>query len=973
MRDLEMDVELTLNGAAQRVTCAPGDSLLTVLRRLGCFSVRYGSGTGETGAAAVLVDGRLVAADVLLAAQAGGHEVTTVESLNVATGELHPIQAAFVESGALQSGYSAGAMVLATKALLERVPDPSEWEIRDALSGILDRETGYVKVVDAVQRAAALLRGEKPEPMTPVIVGRLTEGGDAAAPDAPAATPRIVPAADVPATQVVGTSVHKVDALKLVKGNPAFVDDIELRGLLYAKILRSPHAHARIVAIDDSEARALPGVHAVLHTFNTTRVKYASGGQSWPNPRPWDQVSFDDKVRHVGDRVAAVAAESVAIAEEACRRITVTYDVLPAVFDEVEAISPGAPVIHDETDTEGILDASRNIPREVNGQTVPDEEVEAAFAAAPHVFEQTFHVQQQQQTPIEPHITIGWLDADERLVLRSSTQVPFHTRRMVAPLLGLPVKQIRVIKPRLGGGFGGKQEMLLEDVVGHLVLATRRPVRLELTREEEFVSSRIRHAQTITFRSAVDADGRLLALDHHVVGNTGPYATHGFTVQSVSGQRGLSQYNCPAKRYHADVAYTNRPVAGAFRGYGAPQALFALESHMDDIALSLGMDPIELRRRNWVREGDPLDILPVLGERGAAEIAGEMPRVTSCATDECVAQARRAIGWERRNDPAWKRPADRPNIRRGIGFALCMQATAIPNLDMGGASIKMNDDGSFNLLFGATDLGTGADTVLAQIAAEVLGVEPDDVIVYAADTDLTPFDVGAYADSTTYISGMAVKKASEAVRERIVLRAARLLGLDDPGQIELRNKQAWAPDGRSVTLQDVALHALHLEDQEQIMATASHVSGESPPPFAAQTAEIEVDVDTGQVTVTKLAMAVDAGVVINPTTASGQVEGAMVQALGYALTEDLVLDELGRAVNARFGPYWIFRPDDTPPMEVFLVQTMEPSGPFGAKSIGEIAIDGVAPAVRNAILDATGVTVNELPLTPERVWRALHT
>ncbi|MFA6575942.1 MAG: molybdopterin cofactor-binding domain-containing protein, partial [Nocardioides sp.] len=577
-----MDIELTLNGVAQRVTCAPGDSLMTVLRRLGCFSVRYGSETGETGAAAVLVDGRLLAADVLLAAQADGHEVTTVEALNVATGELHPIQAAFVESGALQSGYSAGAMVLATKALLECAPDPTEWQIRDALSGILDRETGYVKVVDAVQRAAALLRGEKPEPMAPVLVDRLTDGGAGGAggsvPDAPAAMPRLVPSADVPVTRVVGKGAHKVDAVKLVKGNPAFVDDIELRGMLYAKVLRSPHAHARIVAIDDSEARALPGVHAVLHTFNTTRVKYASGGQSWPNPRPWDQVSFDDKVRHVGDRVAAVAAETIAIAEEACRRIKVTYDVLPAVFDEVEAISPGAPVIHDEADTEGIHDAARNIPRRVNGQTVTDDALEAAFAGAEHVFERTFHVQQQQQTPIEPHIAIGWLDEDERLVLRSSTQVPFHARRMVAPLLGLPVKQIRVIKPRMGGGFGGKQEMLLEDVVGHLVLATRRPVRLELTREEEFVSSRIRHAQTITFRSAVDGDGRLLAQDHYVVGNTGPYATHGFTVQSVSGQRGLSQYNCPAKRYTADVAYTNRPVAGAFRGYGAPQALFALES-----------------------------------------------------------------------------------------------------------------------------------------------------------------------------------------------------------------------------------------------------------------------------------------------------------------------------------------------------------------------------------------------------------
>lgn len=966
------DVELVLNGVPQRVSCEPGESLLTLLRRLGCFSVRYGSGTGETGAAAVLLDGRLVSADVLLAAQAGGHEVTTVESLDVATGELHPVQTAFVESGALQSGYSAGAMVLATLALLERDPDPSEWTIRDALSGILDRETGYVKVVDAVQRAAALLRGEKPEPMAPVLVGRLTEGAAEPVPDAPAAVPRLVPAADVPATSVVGRGVPKVDALKLVKGNPAFVDDVELRGMLHAKVLRSPHAHARIVAIDDTEARALPGVHAVLHTFNTPRVKYASGGQSWPNPRPWDQVSFDDKVRHVGDRVAAVAAESVAIAEEACRRIKVTYDVLPAVFDEVEAISPGAPVIHDESDTEGIHDAARNIPRRVNGQTVTDDEIEAVFAGAEHVFERTFHVQQQQQTPIEPHIAIGWLDEDERLVLRSSTQVPFHARRMVAPLLGLPVKQIRVIKPRLGGGFGGKQEMLLEDVVGHLVLATRRPVRLELTREEEFVSSRIRHAQTITFRSAVDGEGRLLAQDHHVVGNTGPYATHGFTVQSVSGQRGLSQYNCPAKRYTADVAYTNRPVAGAFRGYGAPQALFALESHMDDIALSLGLDPVEMRRRNWVRTGDPLDILPALGERGAAEIQGEIPRVTSCATDECVAQALRAIGWERRGDPTWKQPPDRPSIRRGLGFALCMQATAIPNLDMGGASIKMNDDGSFNLLVGATDLGTGADTVLAQIAAEVLGIEADDIIVYAADTDMTPFDVGAYADSTTYISGMAVKKAADAVRDRIVLRAARLLDVEDAGDIDLRDHRAWAPDGRSVSLEDVALHALHLEDQEQIMATASHVSGESPPPFAAQVAEIEVDVDTGQVTVTRLVMAVDCGVVINPTTASGQVEGAMVQALGYALTEDLVLDEAGRAVNAGFGPYWIFRADDTPPMEVYLVQTMEPSGPFGAKSVGEIAIDGVAPAVRNAILDATGVTVDELPLTPERVWRALH-
>jgi putative selenate reductase molybdopterin-binding subunit len=444
-------------------------------------------------------------------------------------------------------------------------------------------------------------------------------------------------------------------------------------------------------------------------------------------------------------------------------------------------------------------------------------------------------------------------------------------------------------------------------------------------------------------------------------------------VQSVTGMRALSSYNANAKRYACDVMYTNRPVAGAFRGYGAPQGLFALESHMDDIARALGQDPVELRRKSWVRTGDPLDIAPRLGERGAVEdIAPEdLPRVTSCGTEECTAQALRAIGWDRRSDPAWRQPADRPNIRRGIGFALCMHGTGIPFMDMGGCSIKMNDDGSFNVLIGATDLGTGADTVLAQIAAEVLGVPVDDIVVYAADTDLTPFDVGAYASSTTYISGMAVKKAAEKVRERITERAARLLG-GDVSAITLHDRRAWSADGRSVSLEDVALHALHTEDQEQIMATASHMSHESPPPFAAQVAEVEVDVDTGAVTVQKLVMAVDCGVAINPVTASGQVEGGLVQALGYAVSEELVLDDEGRPVNARLGPYWIFRSDDTPPIEVFLVQTQEDSGPFGAKAVAEIPLDGVGPAVRNAVLDATGVAINELPLTPERVWRALQ-
>jgi putative selenate reductase molybdopterin-binding subunit len=765
---------------------------------------------------------------------------------------------------------------------------------------------------------------------------------------------------------VVGKPETKVDAIKLAKGKPAFTDDVELRGMLYAKMLYSPHAQARILAIDDSKARALSGVHAVLHHRNVKRVRYASGGQSYPNPPPYDQVSFDNKVRHVGDRVAVVAAETIEIAEEAVALIDVTYEVLPFVLDENEAIAGNAPIIHDEDDMEGAYDAPRNIVHHMEAEVG---DVAAGFANADHVFEQTFRVHQVQQCPIEPHIAIGYWDSDERLVLRTSTQVPFHVRRMVAPLLDLPVKRIRVIKPRIGGGFGAKQEMLIEDVVGHLVIATGRPVRLELTREEEFRSSRTRHPQTITYKSGVNNDGVLVSQEMRIVGNTGAYGTHALTVQQVSGLRGLSSYNAPNKRFECDVAYTNIPVPGAYRGYGAPQALFALEAHMEDVARALGQDPLAFRRLNWTKEGDPLDIATKLGE-GAADI-DVVPVITSSGLEECVAQGERAIGWHRRLDPEWRRPADEPHIRRGIGFAMCMHGTAIPGLDMGAASIKINDDGSFNLLIGATDLGTGADTILGQIAAEVLGVPLEDILVYAADTDMTPFDVGAYASSTTYISGTAVKKAAEEARRQITERAALMLDAS-PGEIELADRKAWAADGRSVTLEELALHSLHQDQQHQIMANASFVSSESPPPYAAQFAEVEVDVETGQVTVKALVMAVDCGVPINPVTSAGQVEGGMIQALGYGHCEEMAYDEEGRLLNPRFGPYKIYRADEMPRIEAYLVQTMEKSGPFGAKAIAEIPKDGVAPAIRNAIGNATDVWINSIPFTPERVWQALH-
>ena len=971
-----MEVTFELNGTNRTFACAPYETLLTLLRREGMVSVRFGSTSGETGASAVLIDGRLASAEVVLAAQASGHSVTTVESLNV-DADLHPIQAAFAATGAMQSGYSVGAMVLGALALLESNPDPDEDAIRDMLSGILDRETAYVKPVIAIQQAAAVLRGEEAEPFRPLIVAPMTDGvhatdhdPDDPPPEGSPAVPRLVPSRDVPSTSVVGQPEVKVDALRLVKGNPAFTDDFEMRGMLYAKVLRSPHAHARIVSIDDSAARALPGVHAVIHHGNVPRIKYASGGQSYPNPKPHDQVSFDDKVRHVGDRVAAVAAETVEIAQEACSLIEVTYEVLPAVFDEVDAISGTAPVIHDEDDTTDIADAARNL---VHHMTAERGDVEAALAAADHCYEQTFRVHQVQQCPIEPHISVAWLDSDERLVVRTATQVPFHTRRMLAPLVNRDIKDIRIIKPRIGGGFGVKQEMLIEDIVAHLTIATRRPVRLELTREEEFVSSRTRHPQTMTYRTGVNGDGTLVAQDMKLIGNTGPFGTHGYTVQTVAGLRGLTSYTAPNKRFACEVAYTNIPVPGAYRGYGAPQALFGLESHMEDIATDLGIDPIEFRRQNWTKTGDEMNIAPHLGEQGVMEEElDEYPTVKSDGIEECVAQGARAIGWHRRDDRSWREPADRPHVRRGIGYSHAMHGTAIPFLDMGGCSIKLNDDGSFNMLVGATDLGTGADTVLGQIAAEVLGVPLEDIQVYSSDTDMTPFDTGAYASSTTYISGTAALRAAEVVRTRLKERAAMLLGIDIPCSIELRDRRAYAPDGRSVSLEEIALDSLHLNEQEQIMGTGSHVSPDCPPPFGATFVEVEVDIETGQVTVGHMVMAVDCGVAINPVTASGQVEGGMLQALGYAHCEEFALDEDGRMLNAAFGPYWIYRADEMPRTDVFLVQTMEDSGPFGAKAVAEIPKDGVAPAIRNALVNAVGVRIDQLPFTPERVFDALQ-
>jgi len=953
MENAKVDVTLTINNKLRTLSVGLGESLLVALRRASYFSVKYGCDDGTCGVCTVLVDGA---------------EITTLEGLG-RNGELHPLQSAFMETGAIQCGYCTPAQILSAKALLDQNPDPTEDEIRKSLNGVLCRCTGYVRGVEAVKRAAAILRGEKVSPYTHVEQTLPDEVEQIELPEAfyrrdggrNPLPPLVITPRAMPPTRILGKPEVKIDARKLAQGRPVFTDDLHLDGMLYGALLTSPHAHARIRNIDASRARALPGVHAVLTYKDIPRVKYASGGQSYPQPLPYDQVSLDDKVRHVGDRVAIVAAETPEIAQRALELIEVDYEVLPAVVDPERAMQDGAPVIHDEPDTEGIYDAQHNVVHHIAAEVG---DVEQAFAEADHLFEGEYRTPKQQQVHLEPHVCITYLDEDDRLVIRTSTQVPFHIRRMVAPLIGLPVRRIRVIKPRIGGGFGNKQELILEDLCAHLTLATMRPVRMVYSRTQEFTSSRSRHANIIRYRIGVK-EGKVTAASLYLIGDTGAYGAHGLTVNMVGGFKGLTLYNPPNARFICDVVYTNTPPAGAFRGYGAMQCQYGIEVLMEEIADKLGLDVVEFKRSNWLKIGEPMHLSKQLGEgREGVEQA-----IQSSALAQCVDVGLRATDFKSKRR---QHRSQNARYRHGIGMAVVMHGSGIANLDMAAATLKMNDDGSFNLLIGATDLGTGSDTILAQMAAEVLGIPLEDVIVYSSDTDFTPFDKGAYASSTTYISGGAVRKAALRIKDQILEHAKLMLDISDPSDLVLENRKVIAPDGRSVTLAEIALSSLHQQNQHQIMATASHMSPLSPPPTAAQFAEIVVDTQTGRISVERLLMVVDCGRVINPITAAGQVEGGMAQALGFTLTEEMLFDQEGHPLNPNLAKYHIPRAAEMPAMDVIFVQTDEPSGPFGAKSVAEISIDGVAPAIASAIHDATGVWMRELPYTPERVKSALQ-
>jgi putative selenate reductase molybdopterin-binding subunit len=919
-------IQLKLNGQPEHWDIAPGDILLDVLRRQGYVGAKRGCETGSCGACTVLVDGKPIDSCLMFAAQADGREIVTIEGLAAADSDscnetkttLHPVQEAFLDHGAVQCGFCTPGMILNASTFDSGL---NEAEVRRRMAGNLCRCTGYAKPVAALTSQAKLR----------------------------------------PARATVGQSVRKVDGVKLVTGREAFTDDFHMPGMLVGKILPSPHAHARIKRIDARRARDLSGVHAVLTYQNVPRVPHTTAGQAWPEPSPYDTYLLDNKVRFVGDRVAAVAAETRAIAEEALRLIEVEYEILPAVLDMEAALRPGAPIIHDEPDSTNIHDASRNIAGHISKQLG---DIEEGFRQSDLIFEREFRTQRQQHCPIEPHVTIAWVDADNRLVIRSSTQVPFHSRRQVAMILQIPVQRVHIIKPRIGGGFGGKQEMLLEDITGALALATRRPVKIEYTRAEEFFMARSRHPQILRMKMGVKRDGTIMASELKVLATTGAYGSHSTTVQGNTGSKVLPLYRAPHMLFECDIVYTNAPVAGAFRGYGCPQGFFAQETLVDEIAHELGLDPIEFRLKNAIRLGDTDELSAVLGEGRKG-----LPRlIRSCGLPECLSRGAAAIDWVRkrqhRNDPD-------SSLKRGVGVAATMQGSGIAGVDWASALLRMNEDGSFHLYAGASDVGAGADTVLSQIAAETLGVTLDKILITTGDTDFTPFDVGAYASSTTIISGGAVKKAAEKAREQVLAVAARMLGAPAESLI-CRDNRVSAPDGKSVTMSQIALQSMYKE-KTLITGGASHFNTDSPPPFCVTFAEVEVDTETGRIKVLNLLSAVDPGVAINPALAEGQVEGAAAQGMGLALTEEMVLDASGRMLNPNFLDYKMCGPQELACLKTILVETNEPLGPYGAKSISEVPINGPAPAIANAVFHAVGIRLRKLPMKPEDVLQALRT
>jgi hypothetical protein len=749
-------------------------------------------------------------------------------------------------------------------------------------------------------------------------------------------------------------SVRKKDSMQLLLGKPVYTDDITGPALV-VKLLRSPHANAVVEEIHTEIAKKIPGVVDIYTWEDVPKTRFAIAGQTYPEPSPYDRLIIDRHVRFVGDVVAIIAAEDEKAACKAMKLVKVKYNVLEPVLDFHKA-KDNPVLVHPEDDWYPPVDVGGDVKRNVIAHELSgDGDVDAMISDCEVSFSHAYHMRAFNQAMMETFRTYTCLDRYGRLHVISSTQIVFHVRRILSRALGIPKSKIRVEKPRIGGGFGAKQTAVSEVYPAFVTMQTGRPAKLIFTRYESQIAGSPRHEMEVTVRLGADRDGHIRGLDLYTLSNTGAYGEHGPTTVGLSGHKSIPLYTggLEAFRFGYDVVYTNTMAAGAYRGYGATQGIFALESSVNELAESLGIDPTQIREKNMLREG--MKMPAYYGETANA-----------CALDRCMARCRELFGWEEKYPV---REMGDGKVRTA-GVAMAMQGSCISNVDVGSATVKLADDGTFNLIIGAADMGTGCDTILAQMVAECMDCSVDDVAVFGADTDASPYDSGSYASSTTYVTGKAVELACEELKKKLCAIAAGMLGCEPEETVFEDGCVRKINTDERVTLAQISVKDQVANDIAAV-ATASHSSPVSPPPYMVGMVEIELDRYTGEVKILNYVAVVDCGIAINPALARIQAEGGIVQGIGHTLFENITYDETGKPVESNFMQYKIPTRLDMGHLQVEFENSYEPTGPFGAKSIGEIVINTPAPAIAHAIYRATGVWHRELPITPEKILMSM--
>ena len=744
--------------------------------------------------------------------------------------------------------------------------------------------------------------------------------------------------------------VPKTDAMSLVTGKPVYTDDLAPSDCLIVKILRSPHANAWVEEIKTDAAKKIEGIACVLTYEDVSHKRFTLAGQTAPEISPWDRYIIDKHVRFVGDPVAIVAGETEEAVDKALKRIKVKYRVEEAVLD-IHTAKDNPILVHPEDDWYMPIPAGGDNKRNLCSSNVEEVgDVDAMLEKCAYTVDQVYHTKANQQTMMETFRTYCYMDHFQRLTVVSSTQIPFHIRRIVGNALNIPSSKVRVIKPRIGGGFGAKQSSVSEVFPALVTWVTGRPSKIVFSRKESMIASSPRHEMEVHIRMGADENGIVKAIDLYTLSNTGAYGEHGPTTVGLSGHKSIALYrHTEAYRFAYDVVYTNMQAAGAYRGYGATQGIFAVESAADELAHKMGMDPVKFRELNMPMEGEALPGYP------------DVPINGSCTMDKCLARAKEMIGWDE------KYPfRDMGNGKvRGVGIAMAMQGSSIAGIDVGGADIKLNEDGSYTLALGCSDMGTGCDTILAQMAADCLDTDMKNIVVFSVDTDISPYDSGSYASSTTYATGNAVIQACGELRKRIHAFGAQMLGVSAEDS-DFDGEKVRTEDGKEVTLQQIAGKATCGVCSE-LQVVKEYSSPISPPPFMVGAAEVEVDKETGQIDVIDYVGVIDCGTPINPNLARVQAEGGIGQGIGMVLYEDVQYTDKGKIRNNSFMQYKIPNRMDIPKVRIEFESSYEKTGPFGAKSIGELVIDTPCPAIANAVYNATGVRVRELPITPEKV------